>query len=69
VDTNIPSGLPSTACWWDPWPGYICNTNTPTHDESSFSYIVGAGFRWDFSGSSFLKLDYYQGWVDYEKVS
>jgi len=69
VDTNIPSGLPSTACWWDPWLGYICNTNTPTHDESSFFYSAGAGLRWDFSGSSFLKMGYYQGWMDYEKVS
>ena len=27
IDTNIPSGLPSTGCWWDPWWGYVCYTD------------------------------------------
>ncbi len=30
IDTNIPSGPPSTGCWWDPWWGYVCYTTYPT---------------------------------------
>jgi len=69
VDTNIPSGLPGSVCWWDPWLGYICSSNTPTHDESSFFYSAGAGLRVDFSRRNFLKVGYYRGWADYEKAS
>ena len=26
IDTNIPDSPPQTACWWDPWWGYVCDT-------------------------------------------
>jgi prepilin-type N-terminal cleavage/methylation domain-containing protein len=43
VDTNIPSGLPETFCWYYPWWGSYCATGTPTHDTTKFSYNLGGG--------------------------
>ena len=44
VDTNIPSGPPVSLCWYDPWWGYYCGTDTPTHNDTYFSYNAAAGF-------------------------
>lgn len=55
VDTNVPTGPPSTICWWDPWWGYYCSTSSPTHNETEFSYMAGAGVRWDVSRQFFLR--------------
>jgi opacity protein-like surface antigen len=69
IDTNIPSGLPDTVCWWDPWYGYVCISDTPTHDEWSFYYGVGAGLRLDFGQSAFIKAGYYQNYMDFDNAS
>lgn len=69
IDTNVPSGLPDTVCWWDPWYGYICSSNTPTHDEWSAFYGFGAGLRMDFGRSAFLKGGYYQNYMDFDNAS
>jgi opacity protein-like surface antigen len=64
VDSNIPDGLPSTGCWWDPWWGYVCYTTYPTKTESAFSYQAVAGLRYDFD-STFIRLNYTSQWLDF----
>jgi len=64
VDSNIPNGQSSTACWWDPWWGYICNDYTPTKTETDVSYNVGLGVRWDISRVMALQGGYNRMWLD-----
>lgn len=64
LDTNIPSAPPATGCWWDPWWGWICNTQWKTYDTSEFSYNLGLGVRWDINGALFLRGSYSREWVD-----
>jgi opacity protein-like surface antigen len=64
VDTNVPDGPPNTICWWDPWWGYYCGTDVPTKDETYFSYMAGAGLRWDSPGGFFLRGLVARQWVD-----
>lgn len=64
VDTNVPSGPPTSYCWYDPWWGYYCDTSTPTHSDSYFSYNVGAGLRWDSRENIFLRAMVAEQWLD-----
>jgi opacity protein-like surface antigen len=64
VDTNIPSGLPESFCWYYPWYGSYCATATPTHDTTKFSYNVGAGLRYDY-GRGLFRAVVNQQWVDF----
>ncbi len=64
IDTNIPSGPPTSYCWYDPWWGYYCDTSTPTHSDSYFSYNVGAGLRWDSKNNMFLRALVAEQWLD-----
>ena len=57
-DSNVQDGPPQTGCWWHPWYGYICENFYDTYDDTLFSYGVGAGLRWEFSGGTFLKASY-----------
>jgi opacity protein-like surface antigen len=65
IDTNIPDGLPSTGCWWDPWWGYVCYTTYPTKETDAFSYQATAGLRYEFDNDmTFLRLGYTSQWLD-----
>jgi opacity protein-like surface antigen len=64
VDTNIPSGLPESFCWYYPWYGQYCGTYVPTHDTTRFSYNAGAGLRLDVGTAVFRFLVNSQ-WVDF----
>lgn len=64
VDTNIPEGPPQSACWWDPWWGFICGSFRDTHTFSDFTWHLGAGFRWDFAPGFTLRAGYEKHWVD-----
>ncbi|MGH8519818.1 MAG: outer membrane protein [Panacagrimonas sp.] len=64
VDTNIPSGLPDTFCWYYPWWGQYCGTYVPTHDTTKFSYNLGAGLRLDVGKGVFRALIDHR-WVDF----
>jgi len=56
VDTNIPSGLPESFCWYYPWYGSYCSTYVPTESTTKISYNVGAGLRYDFGTGVFRAL-------------
>ena len=68
IDSNIPSGLPQTGCWWDPWYGYICNTFQPTFEDTSFAYGAAAGVRAELGEKFFLEGSYNVLWVDFDKA-
>jgi opacity protein-like surface antigen len=70
IDTNIPNGLPSTICWWDPWWGYVCSTSYPTKTTDAFSYQALVGLRYDFDNDrSFMRLGYTSQWLDFDNTS
>ena len=58
LDSNIPGGPPNTACWWDPWWGYICISDWETYQTSEFTYNLGLGLRWDINNAVFTKATY-----------
>jgi opacity protein-like surface antigen len=58
VDSNIPSGPPTTGCWWDPWWGYICSSWYETYSETRTSYLYGVGLRWEMGSDMVLKGTY-----------
>lgn len=64
IDTNVPNGIPSTGCWYDPWYGYICNTYTPTKTQTALSYNAGVGMRFELNRSFSLQASYNKMWID-----
>ena len=68
-DTNVPSGLPQGVCWWDPWYGYICSYSTPTYTTTEFTYGINLGLRADLSRNVYLRLGYYDRWVEFKKAN
>ncbi len=69
VDTNVPTGPPSTGCWWDPWWGYVCYTTYPTKTEGAFSYQALLGLRYEFNDMTFMKFSYTSQWMDFTNAS
>lgn len=65
IDTNIPNGLPSTGCWWDPWWGYVCYSSYPTKTEDAFSYQATVGLRYAFNPTTFMRFGYTAQWMDF----
>jgi len=55
LDSNVADGPPQTGCWWDPWWGYICDNFYSTYSDSNFSWNVGAGLRYEFGRSMFVR--------------
>jgi len=68
IDSNIPSGVPQTACWWDPWFGYVCDYVQPTFARDTWFYGVGAGLRLDLTDRNFIKLGYYEQYLDLDRL-
>lgn len=64
IDTNIPDSPPQTACWWDPWWGYVCDTFQSTRNVEEFTYQAGVGLRWDVSPGYTMRLAYEKHWLD-----
>ena len=60
LDTNIPIGPPNTACWWDPWWGYICQNYQNTYTDSNWFYGAGLGIRVAIGRNNFARLGYYE---------
>jgi opacity protein-like surface antigen len=70
IDTNVPSGPPTTGCWWDPWWGYVCYTSYPTETTDAFSYQALLGLRYEFDNDrTFLRLGYTSQWMDFSNAS
>ena len=67
IDSNIQNGQSSTACWWDPWWGYICSSYTPTKTETDTTFMAGIGVRWDVSRTFALQGSYNRQWIEAEK--
>lgn len=57
-DSNVADGPPIVGCWWHPYWGYICDGFYNTFTETTFTYGVGVGFKYQFAGDTFLKLNY-----------
>ena len=66
VDSNIPSGLPQTGCWWDPWYGYLCTSWQPTATDTGFSYSGGVGLRAEVTDTFYLEGAYNWMWIDFD---
>jgi hypothetical protein len=64
IDTNIPDAPPQTACWWDPWWGYVCDTFQSTRNVEEFTYQAGVGVRWDVSPGYTMRFAYEKHWLD-----
>ena len=64
ADSNVSGGPPVTGCWWDPWWGYICQDFFDTYDDTLFSYGIGAGLRYDFENSLFVRGSINRTWAD-----
>lgn len=68
VDTNVSAGA-SSACWWDPWWGYVCGTYPTTFGTDAFSYAIGAGLRLEMSEAFFLRVGYEYDGIDLDNVN
>jgi len=55
IDSNVADGPPITGCWWHPYWGYICDNYYSTYTQTSFTYGVGVGLRYDIACGSFIK--------------
>ena len=64
LDSNVTDGPPSTGCWWDPFWGYICSNFYSTYSETSFSWNVGAGLRYEFGRGMFARGGWEQTHID-----
>jgi opacity protein-like surface antigen len=64
IDTNIPDGPPQSACWWDPWWGYVCGSWQDSRSLDELTYAIGAGIRWDASSTLSLRFGYEKHWLD-----
>ncbi|WP_290522783.1 outer membrane beta-barrel protein [Alcanivorax sp.] len=67
LDTNVATGPSVPVCWYDPWWGYYCGLDTPTLNDTVFSYEVGAGLRLDMSDTAFMRAGYSQQWLDVDR--
>ena len=61
MDSNVVKDY-STYCGGYYYP--YCRTYANTFDDTSFSYNLGLGLRWDINESIFMRGAYIQQWVD-----
>lgn len=64
IDSGIPTGNISTACWWDPWWGYVCGPFAQTYTSTEFNYGAGIGLRYDFNRKLFIKGGIAKNYLD-----
>lgn len=69
IDSNISTGDGGLVCWYDPWWGYVCNSYYSTYSDTSFTYTLGAGLRWDLGRSFTVKASLNRRFVDLDGVS
>jgi len=64
MDSNIPNGVPTSGCWYDPWWGYYCDTYYPTKSETAVSYTAGVGVRIPVNRAFSVQASYNKLWLD-----
>lgn len=64
IDTDIPTGVIQSACFWDPWRGYVCGTYEETKTENDTTFNAGLGVRWDINNGISLQGSYNKTWID-----
>jgi len=64
IDTDIPTGVSNSYCYWDPWRGYVCGTYEETKTENDMSFNAGLGLRWDISKGISVQGGYNRTWID-----
>jgi opacity protein-like surface antigen len=69
IDTNVPDGRAQSACWWDPWFGYVCGTFQETKSLDELTYNVGVGLRWDLGSTISLRLGYERHWLELDQAT
>ena len=69
IDTNVPEGRAQSACWWDPWFGYVCGTFQETKSLDELTYNVGLGLRWDLGSAISLRLGYERHWLELDEAT
>jgi hypothetical protein len=69
IDSNVRSGPGYSACWWDPWYGYICDSYYDSYSASGMSLRAGAGIRADFGNGAFFKAVYTRQFIDLDLAS
>jgi len=69
IDTNVPDGRAQSACWWDPWFGYVCGTFQETKSLDELTYNVGLGLRWDLGSTISLRLGYERHWLELDQAT
>ncbi len=67
-DTNIPTGVGSTYCYWDPWWGYVCGGYVPTKSENDVSYNAGVGIRYDVNRQFGLQASFNRTWINVSRA-
>ncbi len=63
IDTGIPSGLPSSGCYWIGFYQY-CGVYQPTYTTTQFNFGGQVGVRYDFPNALFLKAGVGLNWVN-----
>jgi hypothetical protein len=58
VDSNIVEGYSGSACWWDPWWGYICNNYYDTYTDTHTSHSYALGIRWETDSDIVLRASW-----------
>lgn len=62
IDSNVVESLDLYCNGYYYYP--YCRTYANTYDDTSFSYNLGVGLRWDVTNQIYLKAAYIQQWVD-----
>lgn len=68
LDSNISNGDINAACWWDPFWGYVCAPYYSTYSDTSLSYGLDAGVRWDVGRNTVIKASVGRKWIDMDGV-
>ena len=64
LDTSITYAGSPTACYWDPWLGYICGSSGNSFSNNGFEYDIGTGLRWDINDKFSMRLAYEKHWIN-----
>jgi hypothetical protein len=64
ANTNIIADVDG-GCYYYPYAGYVCGTQTSTYGDDAFTYGLGLGLRLDISPAAFLKVGWEHSWADF----